>query len=131
MSFCCFFFVQRYYVKSSRDCKRLSAVARSPVMFSHSSSQALCAHPRDVPDDVLSLVAANGGVVMINFNAPFVAGDFWVKGGKVGAFGFVEVGGGSFEDRLLALATRLASGSVEHRGLDATEGEVERALLHE
>ena len=61
------------------------AVARSPVMFSHSSSQALCAHPRDVPDDVLSLVAANGGVVMINFNAPFVAGDFWVKGGKVGA----------------------------------------------
>ena len=61
------------------------AVARSPVMFSHSSSQALCAHPRDVPDDVLSLVAANDGVVMINFNAPFVAGDFWVKGGKVGA----------------------------------------------
>ena len=23
--------------------------------------------------------------MLINFNAPFIAGDFWVKGGKVGA----------------------------------------------
>ena len=34
------------------------ALARSPVMFSHSSSQALCAHPRDVPDDVLEVRGA-------------------------------------------------------------------------
>ena len=36
-------------------------------MFSHSSARALVDHPRNVPDDVLRLVAANGGVVMVNF----------------------------------------------------------------
>ena len=54
-------------------------------MFSHSSSKALCAHPRDVPDDVLLRVKENGGVVMINVSTNFIAGPFWVRGGKVGA----------------------------------------------
>ena len=34
---------------------------------------------------VLRSLAAKDGVVMINVNAPFVAGDFFVSGGKVGA----------------------------------------------
>ena len=48
-------------------------VAQAPVIFSHSSARALVDHPRDVPDDILKLVAANGGVVMVNFACQYVS----------------------------------------------------------
>jgi membrane dipeptidase len=53
--------------------KAALAASRAPVIYSHSSARALDDHPRDVPDDVLRLLALNGGVVMATFAPPYVS----------------------------------------------------------
>jgi membrane dipeptidase len=50
-------------------------VSQAPAIFSHSSCQALCDHPRDVPDDVLGMIPGNGGVVMVTFVPAFISGE--------------------------------------------------------
>jgi membrane dipeptidase len=48
------------------------ATTRTPVIASHSAARALTNSPRNLTDDQLRALAANGGVCMVNFYAAFI-----------------------------------------------------------
>jgi membrane dipeptidase len=67
---------------SAEVMRQAIATSKAPVIFSHSSARALMDHPRNVPDDVLRLLPANGGVVMVNFFPGFLSAEWraWSAG---------------------------------------------------
>jgi membrane dipeptidase len=47
-------------------------VTQAPIIASHSSVRAICDHPRNLTDEMLKALAANGGVIQICFVSSFV-----------------------------------------------------------
>ena len=47
-------------------------VSRAPLIASHSSVRAIADHPRNMTDDMISALAAKGGVIMINYETSFL-----------------------------------------------------------
>lgn len=50
-------------------------VSKAPVIFSHAAARGLVDISRNVPDDVIARLPANGGVLMVTFVAGFVSAD--------------------------------------------------------
>lgn len=60
---------------SEKTMKDALSVAQAPVIFSHSGAKGVADHARNVPDDVLAMVAKNRGVVMVNFATTYVSAE--------------------------------------------------------
>lgn len=63
------------------DCSHVSAetmrgaiaASRAPVIFSHADTRGVNDHGRNIPEDVLRLIATHDGIVMVAFVSPYVS----------------------------------------------------------
>ncbi|XP_036216523.2 uncharacterized protein [Bactrocera oleae] len=53
---------------STATARDVLQVTRAPVIFSHSAARQICNSTHNVPDDILRLVADNGGLIMVSFD---------------------------------------------------------------
>jgi len=51
-------------------------ITKAPVIASHSSCRAICAHRRNMNDDMMRALAKNGGVMMINYEVSFLSEEY-------------------------------------------------------
>ncbi|MHB8125498.1 MAG: dipeptidase [Desulfitobacteriaceae bacterium] len=54
-------------------------LSQYPIVASHSCAKTLCSHPRNLTDQQLKSLAANGGVVGVNFNPQFLTSNLPAK----------------------------------------------------
>lgn len=60
---------------SDRGFWDVMAAAKKPVIASHSCARSLCGHQRNLTDAQLRVLGENGGIVGVNFHAPFLKDD--------------------------------------------------------
>lgn len=97
------------------------AVSQLPVIVSHSNTRALAVHPRNVTDDMLRTLRANGGVIGVNFFQTYLKPD--LKNGW-----FARSGTGTIKDVLDQVDHMVKVAGVDHVGIGSDlDGDIRAA----
>jgi membrane dipeptidase len=61
---------------SDKTFRDVLSISKAPVIASHSNCRALCDHPRNMSDEMIRALAAQGGVIEINYHVGFLSQEF-------------------------------------------------------